>query len=113
MLKVKATVKTPVAVMKDGAPVVEFQTETIIALVASTKSYNNFMDDLRAQGKNPDTTTTKELFIDKEEAREAIRALVETDVKDPEYQEAVINHIMKALDGACVFKKPPVVRKKA
>lgn len=112
MLKVKAVIKTLdlEKTIAEKRPTYEETTETY--LVASTKSFNKLMDDLKEEDRTPSTAEKSELFLDKAETKKAITAMVEELVMDIEYQPLVIEHIMTALDGACVFKKPPVVRKK-
>lgn len=112
MLKVKATIKT-LDLEKTIAEKKEiYKTETANYLVASTKSFNNLMDDLKAANKTPSSAERADLFLDKIAAKDAITAMVETLVKDVDYRPLVVAHIMNALDGACVFKKPAVSRKK-
>ena len=112
MIKVKATIRT-LNLEKTLAEKREvYDIETADYLVASTKSFNNLMDDLKAENKTPSKVERVDLFLDKEETRKAITGTVENLVKDIDYVPLVIEHIMTALDGACVFKKPPIVRKK-
>ena len=112
MLKVKLTFRT----LDLEKTLVEkkemYKVETQNALVASTKSYNNLIDDLKAENKVATNSEIKELFLDKATTEKAISAMVAQSVADVAYQPLVIAHIMKALDSACVFKKPPIVRKK-
>ena len=112
MLKVKLTFRTldlekTIALKKE-----QYKVETQNALVASTKSYNNLIDDLKAENKVATNSEITELFLDKAMTEKAIASMVSVAVADVAYQPLVINHIMKALDSACVFKKPPIVRKK-
>lgn len=112
MIKVKATLKT-LDLEKTIAEKKEvYKTETAHYLVASTKSFNNLMDDLKAENKTPSTAERTDLFLDKAATEKAVTEMVAGMVKDTEYAPLVVAHIMTALDGACVFKKPPVVRKK-
>lgn len=112
MLKVKVTTKT----LDLEKTIVEkkeiYKTEIAHYLVASTKSFNNLMDDLKAENKTPSTAERTDLFLDKAVTEKTITAIVADMVKDTEYAPLVVAHIMTALDGACVFKKSPVVRKK-
>lgn len=89
-----------------------YKTESANYLVASTKSFNNLIDDLKAENKTPSRVAREEFFLDKVAAENAIVAMVENLVEDVEYRPLVVTHIMNALNGACVFKKPPIVRKK-
>ena len=112
MLKVKLTFRT----LDLEKTLVEkremYKVETQNALVASTKSYNNLIDDLKAENKVATNSEIKELFLDKATTEKAIAAMVAANVADTAYQPLVTAHIMKALDSACVFKKPPIVRNK-
>lgn len=112
MIKTEVTIKTldlekTLEVKKEV-----YKTETANYLVASTKSFNNLMKDLKAENKVPSSVKTVELFLDKEEVKKVIINMVEDMVDDEEYMPLVIDHIMNALDGACIFKRPPVIRKK-
>ena len=112
MLKVKLTFRT----LDLEKTLVEkkevYKIDTQNALVASTKSYNNLIDDLKADNKVATNSEIKELFLDKASTEKAVAAMVATSVTDTAYQPLVTAHIMKALDAACVFKKPAIVRKK-
>ena len=113
MLKVKLTFRTLDLEKTIAAKKEQYKVETQNALVASTKSYNNLIDDLKAENKVATNSEIKELFLDKSETRKAVTEFVAKAVTDTAYQPLVVEHIIKALDNACVFKKPPVVRKKA
>ena len=112
MLKVKATTKTLDLAQTLAEKKEIYKTETASYIVASTKSFNNLIDDLKAANKTPSTMERVDLFLDKVETEKAVTAMVTNMVKDTEYAPLVVAHIMNALDGACVFKKPPIVRKK-
>jgi hypothetical protein len=112
MIKVKATIRTLNLEKTLSEKREIYDTETANYLVASTKSFNNLMDDLKAENRLPSKVERTDLFLDKEETGKAIAGIVENLVKDVDYVSLVIEHIMTALDGACVFKKPPIVRKK-
>jgi len=112
MQKVKLTYRTPKAVIKDGKAVVEYEVQESAHVVASTKSYNNLLEELKKDNKIPTESLVVDLFIDKKETAKAVDALVNAQIADKETAVTVSAHIMKALDGACVFKKPPVIRKK-
>lgn len=112
MLKVKVTVKT-LDLEKTLAEKKEvYKTEIGNYLVASTKSFNNLLDDLKAANKAPSSAERTDLFLDKVATKEAITAMVDNLVKDNDYKPLIVAHIMNALDGACVFKKPAISRKK-
>lgn len=113
MLKVKLTFRTLDLEKTLASKKEEYKVETQNALVASTKSYNNLIDDLKAENKVATNSEIKELFLDKATTEKAIAAMVAANVADTAYQPLVTAHIIKALDAACVFKKPAIVRKKA
>ena len=112
MLKVKLTFRTLDLEKTIAAKKEQYKVETQNALVASTKSYNNLIDDLKAENKVATNSEITELFLDKSTTEKAITAMVAQSVADVAYQPLVVEHIIKALDSACVFKKPPIVRKK-
>ena len=90
----------------------KFVDKVEMAIVASTKSQNNLVDELKQQGKIVASVKVEELYLDKAKTRQAVADFVSTQISDKVVCESIISHIVKALDGACVFKKPPVVRKK-
>ena len=112
MQKVVVKFRAPVAVMENGKPVVKFDESKQVHLTASTKSTNNLLDDMKREGLIASDVLVKDFFLDKDETRNTIVELVARISPEHELDESIIKHIMKALDGACVFKKPPVVRKK-
>lgn len=112
MIKTEVTIKTLDLEKTLEAKKEVYKTEIVNYLVASTKSFNNLMKDLKAENKIPSSVETVELFLDKAETEKAVKTLVTNMVKDTEYAPLVVDHIMNALDGACIFKRPPVIRKK-
>lgn len=112
MQKVVVKFRVPVAVMENGKPVVKFDESEQTHLTASTKSTNNLIDDMKREGIVASDVIVKDFFLNKEETRNAITDLVTRISPEHELDESIVKHIMKALDGACVFKKPPVVRNK-
>lgn len=112
MQKVVVKFRAPVAVMENGKPVVKFDESEQTHLTASTKSTNNLLDDMKREGLVASDVIVKDFFLNKEETRKAVAELVGKISPEHELDESIIKHIMKALDGACVFKKPPIVRKK-
>lgn len=112
MQKVVVKFRSPVAVIENGNPVVKFDESEQVNLTASTKSTNNLLDDMKSEGLVASDVIVKDFFLDKEETRKTITELVTRISPEHELDESIIKHIMKALDGACVFKKPPIVRKK-
>lgn len=111
MQKVELTFKTPVATIKDGKPVIEYQTETAMHIVASTKSKNNLLEEYQQNGKIPTSTKVQDVFLDRVKTEKAVEEIVKAQVDDKEIVERVIDFVKKALDGACVYYKP-IVRKK-
>lgn len=107
MQKLSISVNTPVAVMKDGKPVVEIKKEIVSAVVASTKSQNNLIDAMKEEGENVGTVKVEELFLDRQATATAVAEMVEKQLakESEEVRKAVVSHIVKALDGACVFYK--------
>lgn len=87
------------------------QQSTITAVVASTKSANNLKEDLAANDVLVRKCDTETVFIDKAIAEKHVTALVEEGVADKTIRADIVKHIINALDGACVFYKPPIKRK--
>lgn len=81
-------------------------------LVASTKSYNNLMEDRKREGKVATESVVTDFFLDKDKVKDVLGQYVIQDGKAGNYADMVVDHMIKALDGACVFVKPPIVRKK-
>lgn len=114
MQKVVVIVKKPVAeIGEDGKAFIRYEVSEEMHLTASTKSTNNLTDEIKQQGIIPTEIKVEEFFISKDETRKVISEMVEKLNPKKELNGNVVSHIMKALDGACVFKKPPIVRKKA
>lgn len=111
MQKVQLTFKTPTATMKDGKPVVVFETATATHIVASTKSFNNLLEDYQAEGKIPSQTKKEDIFLDRVKTEQAVDALVNEQVKDKDTANLIAEFVKKALDGACIYYKP-IIRKK-
>ena len=114
MQKVVVIVKKPIAeIGDDGKAFIRYEVDEETHLTASTKSTNNLTEELKQQGIVPTETKVEEFFLNKDETRKIVSEMVEKLNPKKELSEKVVSHIMKALDGACVFKKPPIVRKKA
>lgn len=113
MQKVELKFRTPIAEMENGKPVVKFIEKKEVHIVASTKSQNNLIDEMKREGKFANETKVVDLFLDKVNTEKAVAAFVDTINESDEVKSMVVSHIMKALDSACVFKKPPIVRNKA
>ena len=85
--------------------------KTLVAVVASTKSANNLKDSLAENRTFVRKCDTENVFIDTALAEKHVVELVNAGVKDESIRKAITEHIMNALDGACVFYKPPIKRK--
>lgn len=81
------------------------------AIVASTKSLNNLLDEYKQKNETVANVQRKDYFLDKEEVKKAVAEMVENLVDDKAIVSDTVDHIMKALDGACVFYRP-IIRKK-
>lgn len=83
-------------------------------VVASTKSENNFVEELTAANKAPISLVSTEFFFDKLKTETAITNLTNSmlEKESEEVKKAAVDHIMKALDGACVFWKDLSRKKK-
>ena len=78
---------------------------SLTAVVASTKSQNNLKAELADQGIAVVKVSATDLFLDKGKTDMVISELVASEISDGAIAEQVYKHIMKALDGACVFYK--------
>lgn len=113
MLQVELTFLKPIAkIDKDGSAIVAYDKDTQTHIVASTKSYNKLLEGFKEENKILGKSLIKELFIDKKAAEETIHAFVLTQIEDEKTAKTITSHMIKALDGACVFKRPPVIRSK-
>lgn len=96
----------------ENKPIYDVDTE--MRVVASTKSENNFVEELTTANKAPTSVVSTEIFFDKSKTAEAIANLTKSmlEGESEEVKKAVFDHIMKALDGACVFWKDLSRKKK-
>lgn len=101
----------PQAVLKDGKPAIEFAETTEKYLVASTKSFNNQLDELKRNGKIVADATKDDLFLDRVATEKAVDAFVNEQIKDTETAKMVAEYIKRVLDGGCVYYKE-IIRKK-
>lgn len=90
-------------------PVYDSRIDTTI--VASTKSLNNLLDEYKQKNETVANVQRKDFFLDKEAVKEAVANMVENLVDDKAIVSDTVDHIIKALDGACVFYRP-IIRKK-
>lgn len=113
MQKLTITYKTPeIGTDKDGKPVIQYKTETELYVVASTKSQNNLLDELKADNKVASDVLVENLFLDKKAVLKLFSDYIGTAITDKTIATAVIEHTLKALDGACLFEKPKAVKSK-
>lgn len=86
------------------------QQHTTTEIVASTKSQNVLLRDYAEKDKFVKSVVEKDLFVDKAKTESAIRTAF-ADISDKATLEALVNHAMAALDGACMFVRPQVAKK--
>ena len=84
----------------------ERRERTVTEIVASTKSQNNLLeqyslDEKFVKGK----PVEKELFVDAEKTAQALLGAF-AGIGDNATVTALVNHAMRALDGACMFERP-------
>lgn len=105
----KLTITTKTADFKAG----KFIDETITAVVASTKSQNNLLEELAKAGKIVGTTTVKDFYLDKEKVKTVIENTVNEQLakETDETKKATVAHIMDSLNRHCIFYNP-INRKK-
>ena len=89
--------------LAEKRPVYSKRTDT--AVVASTKSLNNLLDDYKLKNESVAKVERKDFFVDRNATEMAIADMVVVLVDDIDVRKEVTDHIMKALDGACLFKK--------
>ena len=106
MLKVEIGTKVPKAVIKDGKPVIEFEESTVIAVVPSTKSLNNLIDDLNSKALNPQTPKVRAFKLDEHKASAEIAKVVESliSTESAEIKAATANLILDGMRKSCMFK---------
>ena len=102
MLKVNAICKT--ADFKAG----KYIDENMQTVVASTKTLNNFVEELQESGKVVAKTTSKELYIDKTKTAQVLKDFVskEFDKEDEQAIKDIVNHLIMGLDRVCAFYRP-------
>lgn len=98
-------------VTKLKAPTVEngkltFTEQTEKALVASTKSKNNYNAELQPRGYFLVSQQSQDFYLDKAKTVEKVAEMVDSLCPNDAFADDIIEHIMKALDNACVFYKP-------
>ena len=88
-----------------------YDTKTTTHIVASTKSYNNLLDEYKEQNKPVSRAERVDMFLDREKTEKAVEAFVGEQIVDGELAVLVADFVKNALDGACVYYKP-IIRKK-
>lgn len=111
MIKVSIEVRelNMTATIAQNRPVYDSRVDN--AVVASTKSLNNLLDEYKQNNETVAKVNRVDYFLDKEETEKAITEMVNKLVDDKTIVIETADHIMKALDGACVFYRP-IIRKK-
>lgn len=89
-----------------------YDTATATHIVASTKSYNNLIEEYQAKNQVPTKASKKDLFLDRAKTEKAVAEMVTAQIEDKEVSKLVIEHINKVLDGGCVYYKPIIRNKK-
>lgn len=79
-------------------------------VVASTKSFNNLLDDYKAYDKTVVKTERKDFYLDRDALNEAVEECVSAQIDNEEIAGLVVKHIQKVLDGGCIYYKP-IIRK--
>lgn len=111
MIKVSLEVRelNMTATIAQNHPVYDVRVDN--AVVASTKSLNNLLDEYKQNNETVAKVNRVDYFIDKAETEKAVAEMVDKLVDDNTVKYETVEHIMKALDGACMFYRP-IVRKK-
>lgn len=105
----KLTIHTKTADFKAG----KYIDEIITAVVASTKSQNNYLDELKEKGKVVASVVVKDFYLDKGKVLNAVKSLVNDLLinETAETKDATTAHIMDSLNRHCIFYNP-IIRKK-
>ena len=81
--------------------------EDINKVVASTKSQNNFVEELQSNGHCVISVTANDIFLDRAKTVEVFKAMIKEQCK--EESEETINGILelccKAFETTCIFDK--------
>ena len=79
---------------------------TVTEIVASTKSQNNLLEQYSIEEKFvKGKPVEQEIFVDVEKTAQALLSAF-AGVGDKETVTALVNHAIRALDGACMFERP-------
>lgn len=95
--------------VKQNKPI--YDTETATHIVASTKSFNNLIEDYQEQNKVPTKTTRKDIFLDRNKIEVAMQNAIAEQITDNAEKELITKFVCKALEGICIYYNP-IVRKK-
>ena len=72
-------------------------------VVASTKSFNNLLDDYKVSDKTVVKTERKDFYLDKDALNEAVEDCVKVQIHDEKIAELVVEHVQKVLEGGCIY----------
>lgn len=89
-----------------------YDTATATHIVASTKSYNNLLEDYQGKNQAPTKTERKDIWLDRKETEKAIETFVNAQIRDTETAKLVVEYVKNIFDGACVYFKPIIRNKK-
>lgn len=103
MKRVTFTVREPI--VENGK--IAFAEKQVVRVVASTKTQNIAQRELEEQGLTVLTgkTVAEDLFVDRDLIEATISKCMADYFGDTETESKVFDHIMKVLDGGCIFKK--------
>ena len=103
----KVILGTKIADFKQG----KFIDEEVVTVVASTKSQNNFTDEIKKSGRIIATETSRDIFLSKEKTlsiidRIEINDILEDDKLKLSQQDCdlIKKHIKSILNNGCLFK---------
>ena len=81
--------------------------EDIIKVVASTKSQNNFVEELQSNGHCVISVTAKDIFLDRAKTVESFKTMVEEQFEEEseETKNGIVELCCKAFETLCIFDK--------
>lgn len=111
MVKVSIEVRelNMAATIAQNRPVYDSRVDN--AVVASTKSLNNLIDEYKQNNETVANVKRVDYYLDKVETEKAVTEMVDNLVDDDTIRRETVEHIMNALDGACVFYRPIIHKK--
>lgn len=88
---------------------VNFETKTlepveIKKVVASTKSQNNFVEELKKQDLIINEIIVKDFYLDKSKTLQAVNDFIDSQYQDKELAKSVKEHFAKVLEIGCLFQ---------